>query len=230
MGAEDLFSSPKGGTSSDDVFAAGKGEASNLTPEQLRERAYMANTPEWYDRRADEMRRQRFGESLQHARGVYDDRMAGRGSVALQAQRAGMGGAARMMNADAVRGALAQRQGMYSGADRAMGVISQTAAGRQQEIAGARAGVAGAHQASIAAEFQAQRLRQQRQAMANAMAAQRAAILRGQQAANAQAQQAMIQGGIGAAQGVIGAAGSMTPGAKEPGYAHETAHYSDTDY
>lgn len=87
---------------------------------------------------------ERFGQEVGAARGMLEGSMTGQTSQALAQQGLGMGQSAQQQAIAAASGnPLAQRAGMYGGAQQAFGVAQQGAAGRSQEIGQGRQALLG---------------------------------------------------------------------------------------
>ena len=87
---------------------------------------------------------ERFGQEVGAAQGMLEGMTKGDTSQALAQQRLGMGQSAQQQAIQAASGnPLAQRAGMYGGAQQAFGVAQQGAAGRSQEIGQAKQALLG---------------------------------------------------------------------------------------
>ncbi|MEE9546952.1 MAG: hypothetical protein V3V65_05580, partial [Hyphomicrobium sp.] len=121
--------------------------------------------PSWYENYV-KARTEGYGQrAIDEARGAYDRRLAGEGSVAQAAQTQGLGGAYDRAVRVAAANPLAAQQGSFATGRAGSGIIGKASAGREREMAQARAMVSDSYNQHMARTLQAQRLKAARQAM-----------------------------------------------------------------
>ena len=121
--------------------------------------------PSWYENYV-KARTEGYGQrAIDEARGAYDRRLAGEGSVAQAAQTQGLGGAYDRAVRVAAANPLAAQQGSFATGRAGSGIIGKASAGREREMAQARAMVSDSYNQQMARTLQAQRLKAARQAM-----------------------------------------------------------------
>lgn len=109
---------------------------------------------------------ERFGREVGAAQGMLEGMIEGDTSQALAQQRLGLGQSAQQQAITAASGnPLAQRAGMYGGAQQAFGVAQQGAAGRSQEIGQGRQALLGSQLQQMGYAGQLEALDFQRRAM-----------------------------------------------------------------
>jgi len=102
------------------------------------QRALGAYYPGAYEEQYRQRAMSRYAEELPQAQAIMEGMRTGETSQALAAQRLELGQAAAQQAGAAVGGPLAARQAMFGGGQQAANVTQRAAAGRAQEIQGAR--------------------------------------------------------------------------------------------